>query len=59
MSRFITRSEIAQRVEVSKDVVRHNERRWGIAEHRRDVNQRFVRYDRDPVIRKLQNRGLI
>lgn len=59
MSRYITRQEIAVMVEVTEDVVRRSEQRFGILPHRQKLSRRCVRYLRAPSIAALKKRGLI
>lgn len=57
--RFITRKEIAQLLECSPRQVVLNERRWGIARHRADLNPRCVRYHRPAVVAIFEARGML
>lgn len=54
---YITRKEIASLLEASVDVVRKNEKRWGIYACRCDLNERNVRYWRKRTMELLRQCG--
>jgi len=58
---FITRQEIASLIghPITVDIVRKNERRWGLAEYKIALNQRLVIYRRKEIIVLLVRLGLV
>ncbi len=58
MSRFVTRKDLAQQLEISVDV-KNNEIRLGLKATRRDINPRLIRYDRIAAERALRQRKVI
>lgn len=55
----ITRKELATLLDVSTDIVRKNEDRWGIADYRANFNDRLVKYFRARTLAKLRLLKLI
>ena len=56
---LLTRKDIAEAMDVSADQVRKNEKPWGIAGARRDLNKRNVRYLASVVWPVLRAKGYI
>lgn len=55
---FLRRKDLARMMEVSTDMVRKNEQRWGLMSFRTKLSHHDVRYDPE-CIRVLQERGFI
>ncbi len=59
MSRYLSRKDVAQQLEISVDSVKNNEIRLGLKATRRDINPRLIRYDRIAAERALRQRKVI
>jgi hypothetical protein len=55
----LTRKDVARMMGISADMVRRNEKRWGLTGARSDFNPRCVRYKSRIVIAILTGRGWI
>ena len=55
----ITRKEIAYLIDTSCDMVRKNEKRWGLDRARVKINARVILYWEDEAMEILRERGLI
>lgn len=56
---YITRAELALRLDVSKDTVRRNEKTWGIWAFRRQLGPYLIKFKRTPTLTLLKAKGLI
>lgn len=59
MSQYISRQEIATLTELSEDVIRKSETKFGLIPFKRNPTRRCVRYLRSGALKALQTRGLI
>lgn len=57
--RYLTRKDLALELEVSVQVVKNNEARWGLAGCKVCFNRRLIRYWRARAVAELKQRGLI
>lgn len=56
---YITRSELAEKIGVSKDTVRRNEKPWGIWAYRRRLGPYLIKFKRTPTLNLLKAKGYI
>ena len=56
---YITRAELALRLDVSKDTVSRNEKAWGIWAYRRRMGPRLIKFKRHQTLTLLRAKGLI
>ena len=56
---YITRAELAARMDISKDTVRRNEKAWGIWAFRRRLGPYLIKFKRNQTLTLLRAKGLI